>query len=159
MIYFGAPPGDQRFGPARMPAWIDFPAGIYGIPDLEDRGVKVGIDEHGPPIDPDPADRTPDAGAIARARAWVERRFPAMQGAPVVETRVCQYENTSNGDLLIDRHPAHDNVWLVGGGSGHGFKHGPAVGEHAAHLVLTGAATHPRFSLATKGPHAARSVF
>ncbi len=159
VIYFGAPPGDDRFGPAHTPAWIDRPAGIYGIPDLEDCGVKVGIDEHGPPIDPDLADRTPDAGAIARARAWVERRFPAMQGAPVVETRVCQYENTSNGDLLIDRHPAHDNVWLVGGGSGHGFKHGPAVGEHAAHLVLTGAATHPRFSLATKGPHAARSVF
>ena len=159
VIYFGAPPGDDRFGPAHTPAWIDRPAGIYGIPDLEDCGVKVGIDEHGPPIDPDLADRTPDAGAIARARAWVERRFPAMQGAPVVETRVCQYENTSNGDLLIDRHPAYDNVWLVGGGSGHGFKHGPAVGEHAAHLVLTGAATHPRFSLATKGPHAARSVF
>jgi glycine/D-amino acid oxidase-like deaminating enzyme len=82
-----------------------------------------------------------------------------MEGAPVVETRVCQYENTSNGDLLIDRHPAYDNVWLVGGGSGHGFKHGPAVGEHAANLVLTGAATHPRFSLATKGTHAARAVF
>ena len=90
VIYFGAPPGDDRFGPAHTPAWIDRPAGIYGIPDLEDCGVKVGIDEHGPPIDPDLADRTPDAGAIARARAWVERRFPAMQGAPVVETRVCQ---------------------------------------------------------------------
>jgi sarcosine oxidase len=159
VIYFGAPPGDDRFGPRSTPAWIDRPAGIYGIPDVEDCGVKVGIDEHGPPIDPDGADRTPDAGAIARARAWVERRFPAMKGAPVVETRVCQYENTSNGDLLIDRHPAHDNVWLVGGGSGHGFKHGPAVGEHAANLVLTGAATHPRFSLATKGTHAARAVF
>ena len=61
---------------------------------MEDGGVKVGIDEHGPPIDPDADDRTPDAGAIARARAWVERRFPAMKGAPVVETRVCQYENT-----------------------------------------------------------------
>ena len=159
VIYFGAPPGDSRFGPAQTPAWIDRPAGIYGIPDLEDCGVKVGIDEHGPPIDPDRADRTPDVGAIARARAWIERRFPAMQGAPIVEARVCQYENTSNGDLLIDRHPAHENLWLVGGGSGHGFKHGPAVGEHAAQLVLTRTDTHPRFSFATKGPHAARTVF
>jgi glycine/D-amino acid oxidase-like deaminating enzyme len=159
VVYFGAPPGDERFGPAHTPAWIDRPAGIYGIPDLEDRGLKVGIDEHGPPIDPDAADRTPDAGAIARARAWVERRFPAMQGAPVIEARVCQYENTSNGDLLVDRHPAYDNVWIVGGGSGHGFKHGPAVGEHAATLVLTGAETHPRFSLVTKDTRAARAVF
>jgi sarcosine oxidase len=159
VVYFGTPAGDDRFGPARTPAWIDRPAGIYGIPELEDAGLKVGIDEHGPPIDPDTEDRTPAPEAIARARAWIERRFPAMKGAPVVGTRVCQYENTSNGDLLIDRHPNHENVWIVGGGSGHGFKHGPAVGQHAAALVLTGAATHPRLSFASKGTHAGRTVY
>jgi sarcosine oxidase len=159
VVYFGTPAGDDRFGPSRTPAWIDRPAGIYGVPELEDGGLKVGIDEHGPPIDPDTEDRVPSVDAIARARGWVERRFPAMKGAPVVGARVCQYENTSNGDLLIDRHPDHDNVWLVGGGSGHGFKHGPAVGERAARLLLTGDATHPRFSLQSKGTHAARSVF
>ena len=159
VVYFGTPAGDDRFGPSRTPAWIDRPAGIYGVPELEDGGLKVGIDEHGPPIDPDTYDRVPGVDAIACAREWVERRFPAMKGAPVVGARVCQYENTSNGDLLIDRHPDHDNVWLVGGGSGHGFKHGPAVGEQTARLVLTGDATHPRFSLATKGTHAARAVF
>ena len=94
-----------------------------------------------------------------RARAWVERRFPAMKGAPVIGTRICQYENTSNGDLLIDRHPHYDNVWVVGGGSGHGFKHGPVVGELAANLVLTGAQTHPRLSFESKGTHAARTVY
>jgi glycine/D-amino acid oxidase-like deaminating enzyme len=31
---------------------------------------------------------------------------------------------------VIDRHPAWENAWLVGGGSGHGFKHGPTIGEH-----------------------------
>jgi monomeric sarcosine oxidase len=159
VVYFGTPSGDARFGAAHTPAWIDRPAGIYGVPELEDGGLKVGIDEHGPPIDPDTDDRIPGADQIARARAWVERRFPAMTGAPVVGARVCQYENTSNGDLLIDRHPGHQNVWLVGGGSGHGFKHGPAVGELAATLVMTGADTHPRFAFATKGIHAARSVF
>jgi monomeric sarcosine oxidase len=159
VVYFGTPAGNDRFGPMHTPAWIDRPAGIYGIPELEDGGLKVGIDEHGPPIDPDSDDRVPAPDAIARARAWVERRFPAMKGAPVVGTRICQYENTSNGDLLIDRHPEYDNVWIVGGGSGHGFKHGPAVGELAASLVLTGAVTQPRFSFATKGSHAARTVF
>jgi len=82
-----------------------------------------------------------------------------MKDAPVVGTRVCQYENTSTGDFLIDRHPHYDNVWIVGGGSGHGFKHGPAVGEHAAKMVMTGAETHPRFTLASKGVHAQRAVF
>lgn len=159
VVYFGTPPGDSRFGPVQTPAWIDRPAGVYGIPELEDGGLKVGIDEHGPPIDPDTDDRVPSRDQISRARAWVERRFPALKGAPVVGSRICQYENTSNGDLLIDRHPGHDNVWLVGGGSGHGFKHGPAVGEQAAALVMTGAETHPRFSFATKGIHAARTVY
>ena len=159
VVYFGTPAGDDRFGPSHTPAWIDWAAGIFGVPELEDAGVKVGIDAHGPLIDPDNEDRTPTAEAIARAREWIERRFPAMKGAPVVGARICQYENTSNGDLLIDRHPDFDNVWVVGGGSGHGFKHGPAVGEHAARLVLTGADTHPRLSFASKGTHAARTVY
>jgi sarcosine oxidase len=69
-----------------------------------------------------------------------------------VESRVCQYENSSNGDLLIDVHPRWPNVLLLGAGSGHGFKHGPAVGRYAADL-LTGrlARPEPRFSLASKG--------
>jgi monomeric sarcosine oxidase len=159
VVYFGTPAGDDRFGRAHTPAWIDRPAGIFGIPELEDAGLKVGIDEHGPPIDPDTDDRTPAPDTIARARAWVERRFPAMKGAPVIGTRICQYENTSNGDLLIDRHPDYDNVWVVGGGSGHGFKHGPVVGELAASLVLTGAQTHPRLSFESKGTQASRTVY
>jgi glycine/D-amino acid oxidase-like deaminating enzyme len=159
VLYFGTPAGDDRFGAAHTPAWIDRPAGIYGVPELEHGGLKVGIDEHGPAFDPDHDDRTPDATSIARAREWLDRRFPAMRGAPLVSARVCQYENTSTGDFLIDRHPYYDNAWIVGGGSGHGFKHGPAVGEHAARLVTTGADTDPRFALAGKGVTAQRSVF
>jgi glycine/D-amino acid oxidase-like deaminating enzyme len=160
VVYFGVPPGDDRFGPARLPAWIDFPAGIYGVPDIEGRGVKVGIDAHGPAIDPDRDERLADAASISTARAWLDARLPALARAPVVETRVCQYENTATGDFLIDRHPAYENVWLAGGGSGHGFKHGPAVGERAAALVAARAASdEPRFSLATKTARAARAVY
>jgi monomeric sarcosine oxidase len=159
VVYFGTPAGDDRFGPSRTPAWIDRPAGIYGVPELEDGGLKIGIDEHGPAFNPDHDDRTADPESIARMREWLARRFPDLADAPVVGTRVCQYENTSNGDFLIDRHPMHDNVWVVGGGSGHGFKHGPAVGEHAATMVLTGREPHLRFSLATKGIQAQRAVF
>ena len=63
---------------------------------------------------------------------------PRSRDAPLVSSEVCQYENTCNGDFLIDRHPELENVWLVGGGSGHGFKHGPAVGEYVARLVNRG---------------------
>jgi glycine/D-amino acid oxidase-like deaminating enzyme len=159
VAYFGAPAGDGRFRPDWMPAWIDFPAGIYGTPDVDGRGVKVGVDEHGPAIDPDRDDRIADEASLQKARDWLARRVPALAGAPVVETRVCQYENTATGDFLIDRHPDHANVVIVGGGSGHGFKHGPAVGELAARLALTGGAPHPRFSLETKTTDARRTVY
>jgi glycine/D-amino acid oxidase-like deaminating enzyme len=159
VTYFGTPPGDTRFLPARMPAWVDFPSGIYGLPDIDGRGVKVGIDEHGGPIDPDADDRVPDAASLARAREWLARRVPALADAPVVESRVCAYENTDTGDFVLDRHPAHDNIWIVGGGSGHGFKHGPAVGELTARMVLDGERPDSRFALANKGTDARRTIY
>jgi len=160
-FFFGTPPGDPRFVPPAMPAWIDFsdPRGPYGFPDLENRGVKIALDRHGQPIDPDTADRAPSAEGLAAARDILGQRFPALRHAPLVEARVCQYENTSNGDFLIDRHPDFANVWLVGGGSGHGFKHGPAVGEYVAARIMQGGPVEPRYSLATKAETQNRTVF
>jgi glycine/D-amino acid oxidase-like deaminating enzyme len=159
VVYFGTPAGDRQFGPDRMPAWIDFPAGIYGTPDIDGRGLKVGLDDHGPAFDPDRDDRVADDEDVRKARAWLAGRLPALAGAPVNETRVCQYENTATGDFLIDRHPDCSNVWIVGGGSGHGFKHGPAVGEMAARLALAGEPAHPRFALANATSDARRTVY
>jgi glycine/D-amino acid oxidase-like deaminating enzyme len=159
VVYFGTAPGDGRFRSPRWPAWIDFPAGIYGTPDIDGRGVKIGIDEHGPAIDPDSAERIVDGDSIARARAWLARRMPALAKAPVIESRVCQYENTSTGDFLIDRHPQRPNVWFAGGGSGHGFKHGPAVGERVARMVMTEEPAEPRFALEHKTVDARRSIY
>jgi sarcosine oxidase len=59
-----------------------------------------------------------------------------MKDAPLIETRVCQYEQTSDSNFIVDCHPRIDNVWLLGGGPGHGFKHGPALGEIVAELIL-----------------------
>ena len=158
VLYFGCPAGDLRFTSAALPAWIEFGAEIYGVPDIDGRGFKVSVDRHGPTFDPETGSRV--AGeTLPEARAYLARRFPALAGAPLVAAEVCQYENTSNGDFLIDRHPAFDNVWLVGGGSGHGFKHGPAVGEYAARLILEGAAPDDRFRLAAKQPVQQRTVF
>lgn len=161
VFFFAVPPGDARFEPSAMPGWVDFNFGdmFYGFPNLEARGVKVARDKHGPPMDPDGGDRLPSPQVLAEVRAYMAQRFPTIARQPLNESRVCQYENTSNGDFLIDRHPRWRNVWLVGGGSGHGFKHGPAVGRYAAQLMSgERAALEPRFSLDTKGEKQRRAV-
>ena len=97
---------------------------------------------------------------LAETRRYLTRRLPDLKDAPVTETEVCQYENTSNGDFLIDLHPELENVWLVGGGSGHGFKHGPVVGEYvAARIAGSNEGIEPRFSLATKAREQNRVVY
>ena len=161
-IFFFAPPaGDRRFAAPGMPGWADFNGGdlYYGFPDLEARGVKFARDTHGPLVDPDTQSRRFSDEALAKVIAFRDRRFPLLRGAPLTEARVCQYENSSNGDFLIDRHPAHANVVLVGGGSGHGFKHGPEVGRLAASLVSgKNPQPEPRFTLATKAETQKREV-
>jgi sarcosine oxidase len=159
VYFFGVPAGDTRFAPPMTPTWIDFSAETYGMPDLENRGFKLAFDRHGEAIDPDTAERNITGETLELARAFMARRFPALAGAPLVEARVCQYENTSNGDFLIDRHPDFDNVWLAGGGSGHGFKHGPALGEYVATRVIEGGELERRFTLATKETLRNRTVF
>ncbi len=158
VLYFGPPAGDLRFASPAMPAWIDFGEEMYGIPDIAARGFKIALDRHGPPFDPDTGDRV--AGQTFDAvRAYLARRFPALRDAPLVAAEVCQYENSCNGDFLIDRHPEFENVWLVGGGSGHGFKHGPALGEYVARLVAEGGTIDERFQLATKEKVQQRTVY
>ena len=159
VFFFGVPAGNDRFEPGRLPAWIDFNDFVYGIPNLDNRGFKIAIDAHGPEFDPDTGNRVVSAEGLAAVRAYLARRVPMLANAPVTESRVCQYENTANGDFLIDRHPDFENVWLVGGGSGHGFKHGPAVGEHVAALLSGNAPVEPRFALATKETARQRRVF
>jgi glycine/D-amino acid oxidase-like deaminating enzyme len=129
------------------------------VPDLEARGFKIAHDKHGPVTDPDRGDRTPTAAGIEEARAYLGRRFPGLAGRPLNEARVCQYENSSSGDYLIDRHPELSNVLFVGAGSGHGFKNGPAVGRAAAAMVVDPARPpEPRFTLASKARVQNRAV-
>lgn len=169
IFFFGVPPGDARFSPPALPTWLVLADEFYGMPSLEGRGFKIAHDRHGPRVNPDTQSRTPTAEALDAARNYLARRFPALKDAPVVESRVCQYENTSNGDFLIDRHPGYENVWIVGGGSGHGFKHGPSVGNYAAARMLAGSGSkdqrqskieiEPRFALASKETIQHRAVY
>jgi sarcosine oxidase len=159
VLYFGVPSGTDEFSAPGLPVWIDFAAGVYGIADLDACGFKVGIDRHGAVVDPDTLDRVVNPAIVESTRAWIGHRFPALRGAPLVDARVCQYENSSTGDFIIDRHPMWSNCWIVGGGSGHGFKHGPSVGRHVAGLVNGDAVVNPRFALAGKDTLPSRAVF
>jgi glycine/D-amino acid oxidase-like deaminating enzyme len=149
VFYFGPPAGERRFDDGACPVWIDLSGEriYYGIPGNEHRGFKVADDTRGEPIDPTTTERTFSPRLLAAARAVMGRRFPALAGAPLLESRVCQYENSSDGHLLFDRHPETTNLWFLGGGSGHGFKLGPALGEYAAETILADGAPLARFAL------------
>jgi glycine/D-amino acid oxidase-like deaminating enzyme len=160
VFYFATPAGDRQFLPGTMPGWADFNGGdiFYGFPDIETRGAKFAHDQHGIEVDPDTQSRRPTEAALAEITAFRDRRFPALRNAPLIAAEVCQYENSSNGDFLIDLHPSWQNVLLLGGGSGHGFKHGPEVGRYAAARLLGTVEPEPRFSLASKSESHHREV-
>lgn len=148
VFFFGTPPGDHRFDDIGLPVWGDHSDQfMYGIPGNQFRGFKIADDTRGPEFDPSSGERRVGDPALASARRYMEWRFPGMKGAPLLETRVCQYEQTPDENFILDRHPAASNVWLVGGGSGHGFKHGPALGEMVAQLVMEGGEPEPLFRL------------
>ena len=137
VFFFGTPAADQRYNEGNIPVWADHGDHfMYGIPGNQGRGFKMADDTRGPEFDPTSGERLASEDRLAEARRYLAYRFPGMKGAPLVETRVCQYENTTDHNFIVDRHPAIPNVWIVGGGSGHGFKHGPALGEMVARLVL-----------------------
>ncbi|MBJ7498291.1 MAG: FAD-dependent oxidoreductase [Sphingopyxis sp.] len=155
VFYFAPEAGDGRFAAPHMPAWVDAgdPDLHYGFPDIEFRGFKIALDGHGPKYDPDGADRRITDQGLADVRAYLARRFPALAKRPLAASEVCQYENSDNGHLLVDRHPRWSNCWIAGGGSGHGFKHGPALGRHLCDLVLGTGKPEPDFSLAAHKVH------
>jgi glycine/D-amino acid oxidase-like deaminating enzyme len=137
IFFFGPPAGDSRFTDAHLPVWGDHGKRfLYGIPGSGRRGFKVADDTRGPAFEPTSGERVVTQATLKRVREYLAYRFPAMKDAPLIETRVCQYEQTADSHFVLDRHPQMDNLWLVGGGSGHGFKHGPALGETMAELIL-----------------------
>ena len=152
VYFFGAPAGDQRFNEEHLPIWVAFGKRvIYCLPGNERRGLKVCDDTRGEPFDPTDGDRTPTPALIQIVREELRVRLPDLAEAPLLEARVCQYEDTPDKNLIIDRHPEAGNVWFVGGGSGHGFKFGPALGEHVAHLILGKQQPKARFQLFRSG--------
>jgi len=137
VFFFGPPAGYERYSEGNLPVWADHRERfVYGMPASDGRGFKVADDTRGPEFEPTSGDRTVSAQGLKLAREYLGFRFPGMKDAPLIEARVCQYENTPDENFIIDRHPDAENVWILGGGSGHGFKHGPALGEMMAKLLI-----------------------
>lgn len=148
VLFFGTPDGNNLFEETKLPVWADHGEQFfYGIPGNQYRGFKVADDTRGAPFDPTSGERMVSPETIEKMRNYLAFRFPGMKDAPIVETRVCQYENSPDNNFIIDRHPRAEQVWIVGGGSGHGFKHGPALGAMVAELVMENKPADPLFRL------------
>ena len=137
VYYFGVPKGESMKYDS-FPVWVDVDGSdfYYGIPGNAQRGFKIGVDRRGEKFDPTLDERVYNAEVLDHARKFISHRFPGLKDAPLIESRVCPYENSPDGNFIFETHPEADNVVFLGGGSGHGFKHGPALGELVAKAML-----------------------
>ncbi len=142
VFYFGLPAGDTSLAHPNFPNFSE--SGYYGFASIDGRGFKVCPSAGRPGFDPDNDERVVSPLEVGRARAFLAKRFPKLAGQPLTETRVCQLEMSEDEHFIIDRHPAFENVLITGAGSGHGFKHGPVIGDYIANRVL-GEPTDPAF--------------
>jgi sarcosine oxidase len=146
LLFFDGGPAWRSPG---VPGWVDYDLAMYGTGDLDELGVKAALDREGPPLEPD-AD-LPAAGATEQeVRAYLARRFPALAGAPLKEGRCCRYELSADSNFIAARHPELDRTWILGGGSGHGFKHGPALAERVSDALRGGEPLPERFGLGAR---------
>jgi glycine/D-amino acid oxidase-like deaminating enzyme len=135
--YFGVPAMKARAFD-NFPVWVDVDGEdyYYGIPGNANRGFKIGVDRRGKPFDPTSGERSVEPEVLAHARQFISHRFPDLRDAPLVESRVCPYENSPDGNFIFQQHPEEERVFFLGGGSGHGFKHGPAWGEYVVKRLV-----------------------
>jgi glycine/D-amino acid oxidase-like deaminating enzyme len=148
IFFFGTPAHDHRYEETQLPVWADHRGRFfYGIPGNLGRGFKITDDTRGPAFDPTSGERVINPELLRSVRDYMAYRFPGMTDAPLIETRVCQYENSPDNHFIIDRLPGRESLWVVAGGSGHGFKHGPALGEMVAGWIIHDKEADPLFRL------------
>jgi glycine/D-amino acid oxidase-like deaminating enzyme len=92
------------------------------------------------PVPVDPADVTPDAGAIERLHAMCARLSPALAASKVIARQACHRPVTRDGLPLIGPVPGVKNAFVATGHSVWGILNAPATGEAMAELIVDGAA-------------------
>lgn len=152
VYYFGTPAG-YAADFENLPVWVDanWDDLYYGIPASTQRGFKVAYDRRGEAINPTTYERVITQDNLDQAQKFLAHRFPKMKDAPLSESRVCQYENSPDGNLIFDQHPTIQNVWVLGGGSGHGYKLGPALGEFVSNVLTGQTKNNPLFLMSRFG--------
>ena len=134
VFFYGTPPGDQRFTYPNFPTWsVD---NAYGFPCIEGKGFKVVPTFERELVDPDTQDHALTADELRKGRAFATKWFPALATQPLVDGRICPREDSIDDHFIVQQHPELGNVWLVGGGSGHGYKHGIMLGDYVANRVV-----------------------
>lgn len=135
-----------------VPAWIDASMAAYGTGRVT-KGFKVASSKLGPRLSPEGlgspsgnGPRTPCSEQRAASSTYAHLRFPVLSHDGL-ETQSCQYALTQDTDFLLAPHPRWPGVWLMGGDSGHGFKHAPELARHMARLVSGQQTPDPRFGL------------
>lgn len=130
----------EAYTPDRFPVFIRAGGeyGAFGIPTLDGGSVKVAA--HAPYArlqSADALDRNVDPQLLDPINETVANTLPGLDPYPV---RVSAYMDayTADGHGLVGAMPGAENVWVLGGFSGHGFKMSPAFGQIAADLVQHG---------------------
>jgi sarcosine oxidase len=149
ILYWFKPTRDaELFAPERCPIYIWDPVerpSFYGFPSIDSSpaGVKVAFHNFGPLCAPETIDRQVYPEEIARMRAWLASRIPAIADGELTGTATCMYTLTPDEDFLIDAHPQHPQVLICSPCSGHGYKFASVVGEIMADLAQKGATAQP----------------
>jgi sarcosine oxidase len=135
--WFRATPGADPLHAGALPVtlWEPRPGVVhYTIPDAGD-GLKVGFHHAGSTVHPDEVDRIVRGTEVAQVRGFLRDHLPSANGLHAASS-VCMYTNTPDGHFLVGPHPDTPRLVVVGGGSGHGFKFAPVLGEAAASWAL-----------------------
>ncbi len=138
VYYYKAP---EKHLAQDLPIWLEFSPPDYmryGIPDHFNSGFKVAYDERDESLDPDRDDREVTPDKLKEITDAIVHRFPALNGTEMIEHKVCVYENSKDGEFIMDQTPGFSNGILLGGSSGHGFKMGPAIGEMVKDKIASG---------------------
>ena len=142
------PSGDpDAFLPDRYPVWVWDGGGDgqpYSLPAIDglEEGVKAAWFRHGRPCTPDTIDRRVTAAEVGEMAETLRARVPLLPGR-FLRAVACMYTNTPDQHFVVAPHPAHPQVVVACGFSGHGFKFAPVVGEILADLTIDGTTAHP----------------
>jgi sarcosine oxidase len=144
LFFLDCPPEWRTPG---VPGWVDFDLAVYGTGDLDGHGFKVAPDAEGPALAPDAPLPPPDPANERAAREYLALRFPALAGRPLRSSRTCRYELSPDAHFVAAPLPGRPAHWLLGGGSGHGFKHGPALADAVVAALREGTPLPDHFAL------------